>query len=1426
MYLRKTIFILFCSLVTISLFSQSEEIIVFYNTENDTAPERSTHVTQCNQGYIWTINGRTLHRFDGKNFWEYPDLPTILLNGYNTGLYTYQDSLLFVHSGNYIFLFNPTLNKWESLRLKKDGIYFEVNFIQRLGSDDMIIHSYDQDNNSRKVEFWRFKNKKLVPIELPIKLYEKSGFDDLSRPFDFGPLPWLTIDNHKNKYLLDKEILHVWDSTNYLIAEIQLDSFFPKKESTREFKTQFDLDNQLNVLIGGKIYILNNSKDAFLLHPFYELLKSSYSTQFIITNDFLYDKNGNVWIQCEDNSTKEKLLFYYEPFKNKFQNFSKRFDFENNHIYKIYEDRSGVTWFSTEEGLGKIQPFSNSVKRFNFEDAAHDPYGDTVSAINVYPYFSNFIENKKGEIYAVFEDNIIRFDPRKNDDTYEIFPEIDRGVDIHLTERGLLLSSGRLLDQKTGKVQEIANAHPKIDSTINAFSHFTFSRWDKNLYTKILKGETYSKSNYIFKKYYSDLIIEDKDQTIWRANDSILYYLDQSQTDWIWREEISPLIKSTKEEQKFKQKLKDNFNIKFEELLNVFSLGETSNKLWLGYRSGKLISYTPQTKELEQFELIENEEYLSINGIHEDSKGMLWLATSDGLFHFNPKTKERKKYGIKDGLFDNSSIGLNGNSILGLVAEGDSSLRVSTVKVISRFHIPSGKFLNLLPKDGEVDFGGNNFQINSAFKSSKGEFFFGMQSSVISFPSNIRYKKYKNISEAPPFVLSSFEYFDESRDTSIKRYNITNYSEIELEYGSKSLTFEFALADFQTPEELQYRYTLDGYDDTWSILSKFNIARYVSLPTGSYTFLVEAKDANGRWHADQLAVKLKIRPPWWKTKLAYSIYFLILLGIAFGIFSVIKRRLLLQAQLKREKQEALRLKELDNFKSKLYTNLTHEFRTPLTVILGMVQQIRNEPKKYLDEGTQMIERNGRNLLRLVNQLLDLSKLEDRSFQLKLQQSDIIPYLKYITESFHTYVNSKNLSLQFFTPVETLIMDHDPEQIKQVLTNLISNAVKFTPSGGEVVVRVTKENEQLKIEVKDTGIGISKKEIPHIFDRFYQVDGSMTREGEGTGIGLAHTQELVKLMGGKVSVNSVLEKGSTFIIYLPIRNQAPIEETILKKEVINKINLDLKKLSKLDAPISEKNNIPQLLIIEDNRDVVIYLKSCLENSYQIDVAYNGQVGIEKALEHIPDLIISDVMMPQKNGFEVCDFLKNDERTSHIPIILLTAKADTDSKIVGLQRGADAYLSKPFDKEELIIRLKKLVERQQKMRTYFSSRTIGEIQPIETKGIEEAIQIEDAFIQKVKKIIEENYSDENFALPQLCQKIRMSRSQLFRKMKALVDTSPSDFIRTYRLEKAKHFLETTDMNVSEVSWEVGFKDVSHFSKVFQNAFGFLPSDVNNK
>ncbi len=543
-----------------------------------------------------------------------------------------------------------------------------------------------------------------------------------------------------------------------------------------------------------------------------------------------------------------------------------------------------------------------------------------------------------------------------------------------------------------------------------------------------------------------------------------------------------------------------------------------------------------------------------------------------------------------------------------------------------------------------------------------------------------------------------------------------------------------------------------------------------------------------------------------------------------------------ESQLLQEKNqmEAEQLQELNDFKSRFFTNITHEFRTPLTVILGMSERVLSEGVTSshplaITKPLNLIKRNGENLLRLINQILDLAKLESNTLKMNYIQGDILAFTRYITESLHSLANAQNLMLRVESDQAKIVMDYDPERFLQIIHNLLSNAIKFTPSGGKVVLRASvdlagsKNRPSLLLTVTDSGAGIPAEELPHLFDRFFQAKNQEHAKAGGTGIGLSLTRELVKAMDGEITVESTVGVGSTFLVKLPIRN----DELRMTNDAYTPPHTTL--LTHNPSPqkdssfIAHHSSLQTVLLIEDNPDVVEYLSACLKgvgdhegSPYQLDFAYNGQAGIEKALENVPDLIVSDVMMPVKDGFEVVETLKNDERTSHIPIILLTAKADVQSRLAGLRKGADAYLSKPFHQEELLVTIENLLELRRKLQSKYQQNVLAPVESVAT-----AADQEDSFLQKVRGIIETHYHHEDFGLPQLCQKIGMSRSQLFRKMKALTDIAPSDLIRTHRLNKAKALLESGAANVAEAAWEVGFKDPSYFSKLYQEEFGVAPS-----
>ncbi|GAA4309782.1 hypothetical protein GCM10023149_04230 [Mucilaginibacter gynuensis] len=673
--------------------------------------------------------------------------------------------------------------------------------------------------------------------------------------------------------------------------------------------------------------------------------------------------------------------------------------------------------------------------------------------------------------------------------------------------------------------------------------------------------------------------------------------------------------------------------------------------------------------------------------------------------------------------------------------------------------------------------------------------------------------------------------------TEVLKETIENTKAITLSYLQDIITLEFSALDFIAPQRNKYRYQMMGIDKEWVESGTRRSATYLHLPAGHYTFKVQGSNSQGVWSSHIAELKIQVLPPWWLSWWAYSVYFLLLiLGIKRYLnFKV--NRAKLKSQLAFEQVEAKRIKELDTMKTQLYTNITHEFRTPLTVILGMANQIISKPEEHLKNGMEMIVRNGQNLLNLVNEMLDLSKLETGKMQLQLTSGDIINFLRYIVESFHSLAESQHKQLHFLTEIDALSVAYDAEKIRQMITNLLSNALKFTPEKGNIYIIVNQnsisQNEQqvmLVIKVKDTGIGIPETQIHNVFDRFYQLDNSLTRNAEGTGIGLSLTKELVKLMEGEITVKSPpvgAHKGSEFTISIPL--EKTLEPTLPFPVIIAQQVQSYVPVVMLPADETQKKDKPLILLVEDNADVVAYTASCLVD-YRLAVGQDGREGLEIAKELIPDLIITDVMMPFVDGFELVGQLRKDEYTSHIPIIMLTAKANIESKIEGLQQGVDAYLEKPFHQEELLIRIKKILELRQSLQRYYLKKAglNGHLSKeiVISNEIIDVKKIENEFVIKVREAIEKNITNPNFTIEQLCNLVFMSHSQLHRKLDALTGYSPNKFIRIIRLHKAKELLLDPANSIAAIAVDCGFNDPGYFARVFKLEYGMPPQQWRNK
>ena len=856
-----------------------------------------------------------------------------------------------------------------------------------------------------------------------------------------------------------------------------------------------------------------------------------------------------------------------------------------------------------------------------------------------------------------------------------------------------------------------------------------------------------------------------------------------------------------------------NSNIDKNTLINNFSVcikSDKENNIWIGTQSGlSKLSFSNSTYNdsvFTNFSKIDGDDSSLANNslydIYIDKKDHIWLATRQGfskyLGHGKFKSWTHQKQftndavcGIQGDIYDNLWIGTN-----------DGLVNYNTKKnTFRQFNVQDG----IQSKE---------FDTHARFIDDEGIIYFGGIGGVTYFhPDDL------NEIDKPQYLyFSKLQVKDKiakvnTGENSILKQPLKETEKLQFKYDEFPFFLQFSSIDYRINKNVEYAYRLLPTDAEWIFLKEQEVP-FLNLPAGNYTLQINGFSRGEEWHQEPLEMNIIILPPWWQTWWAYLLYLIFAGALGYYLYRFQLSRKLAVA-------ESTRLKEVNQLKNSLYDNITHEFRTPLTVILGMAdtleRDLKNQATPPIKKAVDMIHRNGSNLLSMVNEMLDLSKLESGNLELDMVQTNVIPFIKYLGESFSSFAKEHNIHFTVYSEIDRLTMDVDSNKLSSIISNLLSNAIKFSSPLGEIIMHINNEDDtHLIIKVSDTGTGISKKELPYIFNRFYQADNKVTRKREGTGIGLSLTKELVNLLGGNITVKSIVDEGSTFKVMLPITLNAhkTSVESIknLYKETTANTRFDFEN-QKTKKPEGE---LPLVLLIEDNKDVTYYLSQCLDQDYRMMHASNGALGVDMAFEHIPDIIISDVMMPEKDGYEVCGILKDDERTDHIPIILLTAKVTTEDRITGLNHGADAYLTKPFNEEELFARLDQLLVLRKKMIGKFQE---GHATHVIAKQPKSA---ETKFIAKVIGFIHDELDNSNFSTAQLCFKLGLSESQVYRKLKAITGKSTAIFIRSVRLQKAKEFIETTDKTVSEIAYQVGFNDPSWFSRAFKEEFGFSPSE----
>lgn len=830
---------------------------------------------------------------------------------------------------------------------------------------------------------------------------------------------------------------------------------------------------------------------------------------------------------------------------------------------------------------------------------------------------------------------------------------------------------------------------------------------------------------------------------------------------------------------------------------------DSENDLWMGTHD--LVIYRPGHGIINEFEI-------KTRNFFEDSKGQSWIATEDrGIILIDKHKGEISTYGEPEGLVSRMAYCI--------LEDNNANLWISTANGLSCFNPETEEFTNYGTQDG---LHGNQFLYNSAWKKPNGELLFGgMHGLNIFNPENIVQNNY-----TPPVYITGLKIFNEpvtvgKSNNSILKKSITETDYLEIPYKFNVLTFEFAALNYTNSNENKYKYKMEGFDNNWIEIDEQHSATYTNLNPGNYTFLVKGSNDNNIWNEESTTLKIKILPPYYKTIWFRAILLFLTGFIVFVIVHYIIKRRDLKRALVFEKEKAVKIHELDRFKLQFFTNISHEIKTPLTLIISPLERILrvDMSKEEIKENLTVMQRNAHHLMKLINQLLDYRKLEAGKLNIELKKGDIVQFCNETFLAFKEGFKEAHLSYKFKSVQDEIFTHFDPDKLKKIIDNLLSNAIKYNKPHGNISMLLSlvidensddKADEQyIKIVIKDTGTGIPEKSIGSIFNRFYSAHSNS--EGNSTGIGLAFTKELVKLHKGKIFVESEVDKGTSFTVMLPyITEHNPIE---VKSEEIIETQIP-ENYEELENDVGNKKI---MLIAEDNKDVRQFLRSHFNKDYLVYEAENGKQALEIATKAIPNVIISDIMMPQMDGKELCEKIKKDERTSHIPFIHLSALSSKEHVMESLVKGADDYITKPFDISLLETKIDNLLSMQNSLRDKYSKEMILEPSNVTITSPDEK------FLQKAVKIVEKNIDDPNLDIDKFVNQIGISRMQLYRKMSALTNMTVKEFINDIRLKRAYQMLKENKLNISEVAYAVGFNDTSYFGKCIRKKYGMSASEI---
>ncbi len=837
--------------------------------------------------------------------------------------------------------------------------------------------------------------------------------------------------------------------------------------------------------------------------------------------------------------------------------------------------------------------------------------------------------------------------------------------------------------------------------------------------------------------------------------------------------------------------------------------------IWIG--ADDLVIYDPKNQKITRVAE-------STRIMLEDSKNRFWLTTlSHGIALYSKEKGIIRYYNEKNGLANNQT--------LAILEDKEHYLWISTTNGLSKFDPEKERFHNFSSKNG---FQNDQFTYGAAYKLPSGELIFGGISGFNIFDPD----KIKSGDYFAPIVFTDLKVLNKSVRISLNgdgvlKKSISETEKITLRYEQNSVELEFASFDYANIMGIQYSYFLEGFDKDWNEPSDKRLATYTNLNPGTYTFRVKTVSVDRQQSNIGPVLVIVVLHPYWQTWWFRTLLFLLILTMLYYLITFLQNREKLKHNLVFEKIKAKKLHELDMMKLRFYTNISHEIRTPLTLILGPLEKLRKNliPAGEIPGHLEVMHRNANQLHELINQLLDFRKMESGNLKLVLKRGDLVSFVGGIVGSFRKYAEEKEIELKFNSLKKEIVTNFDEDKIAKIMNNLLSNAFKFTAQGGKIVVNISlifdseeaeslgeqSEKRMVEITVKDTGIGIEESNQEKIFNRFFQVDQESVQTG--TGIGLALTKELVKLHNGKIFVTSKPGKSSKFTVQLPFDDLRISSGSVTPE---SEVDGDVPNALPAEEQSGEQVIAGQkiMLLVDDNADVRYFIKSHFSSSYHILEAKNGLEGWQIALKMIPNIIISDVLMPDMDGFEFCRKVRKDERTSHIPILLLTALGSREHEIEGLSQGADDYITKPFDMGILQTKVENILSVRQSLKQKFSGELFLQPKNVILSSPDER------FLQKAIGVVEANIADTDLDIDRFASEIGVSRMQLYRKLDALTEMTVKEFIRDIRLKRAAQLLIQKKMNVSEVAYAVGFKDLSHFRKCFRQEFNMSASEYIDK